>query len=249
MPTHGEMIDEISRRLPKSFTRKQLINAIIEKYGRVRAINIDSLSTDISGCCVNLTSHGSLPSLPLILVSLGQGKYRRYNSVSDRNLNLYLKKGGKKPKIERRGGVVRKARIDSPKAEVYSYNGAERVLREKGLLGEVRQIVDSIHSINHNHIQDLFSQKGWDVEYKIHSRVRWAWDAYKDRVPVSIELSLIDAVHRDFLRLLLWDYEDKVDAVVYITSTNREPKFKNVKRDLEIFRPIFKIPVLLIGLS
>ncbi|GAH37509.1 unnamed protein product, partial [marine sediment metagenome] len=161
----------------------------------------------------------------------------------------YLNKFGKKPKIEMRSGVVHKARIDSPKAEVYSYNDAERVLREKGLLSEVWQIVDSIHSINHNQIQDLFSQKGWDVEYKIHPRVRWAWDAYKDRVPVSIELSLIDAVHRDFLRLLLWDYDDKVDAVVYITSKNREPKFKNVKRDLEIFRPIFKIPVLLIGLS
>jgi len=135
----------------------------------------------------------------------------------------------------------------SSKAIYYNYLNAEEILRKKGLLDEVYQIITDIEKVDHRGIQSLFAQKGWNIEHIIHPHVRWAWDAYKDKVPVSIELSLIDAVHRDLLRLL-WNHENKVDAVVYITSTFKEPKFENVKRDLEIFRPIFDVPVLLIGL-
>jgi len=136
----------------------------------------------------------------------------------------------------------------SSKAVFYNYLNAVQILRKKGLLDEVYQIIAEIDKVDHKKIQYLFKQNGWEIEHIIHPQVRWAWDAYKDNVPVSIELSLIDAVHRDLLRLLLWSHENKVDAVVYITSTFKEPKFKNVKRDLEIFRPIFDVPVLLIGL-
>ena len=90
MPTHSEMINEISRDLSEPFTRDQLINAIVERYGHVRSINIQSLGTDITGCCVNLKSHRSLPGLPLILVSLGRGKYRRYYPSTDQRLRGLL---------------------------------------------------------------------------------------------------------------------------------------------------------------
>ena len=66
---------------------------------------------------------------------------------------------------------------------------------------------------------------------------------------VSIEFSLIDAVHSDFLSILLWKYMDKVDALVHITTTFREPKFDNVKRDIEIFKSIIDVSILLIGLG
>jgi len=245
------MIDSISKTLSQPFTKKQLINAIKEKYGKMRRINVDSLGTDIAGCCVNLKSHRSLPDLPLILVSLGRGTYRRYNPKTDKQLNRYQ---SRTKKIVRTHESVRLTpqpvrNQSSLKVLLYNHYDAEQILKNKGLLNEVHQIVKDINSVDHKHIQNLFSQKGWDLEHEIHPKVRWAWDAYKDKIPVSIELSLIDAVHRDLLRLILWKHENKVDAVVYITSTFKEPKFENVKRDLEIFRPIFDLPVLLIGLG
>jgi len=60
---------------------------------------------------------------------------------------------------------------------------------------------------------------------------------------------LIDAVHRDFLRASLAKKHGDLDALVYITSTYKEPKFHNVKRDIEIFNEILSFPILLIGLT
>jgi len=87
------------------------------------------------------------------------------------------------------------------------------------------------------------------VEKRIFSEVVWAWDAYKDKVAVSVELSLIDAVHRDFLRAILAQKRGDLDVLVYVTSTFREPKFHNVRRDIEIFKEILTIPILLVGLK
>jgi cytochrome c-type biogenesis protein CcmH/NrfF len=250
MPTHGEMINEVSRELPEPFTKKQLTDAIIEKYGNIRSIDPNSLGTDISGCCVNLKTHYHLPNLPLILVSLGGGLYRRYNPRTDKKLNIYLEQDSQEPKITKSTKKsLEQIKSLSTKANYYEYNGSKAVLERKGLMEEIKQIVKDIKRVDHNHIQGLFANRGWDIEYPIHPAVSWAWDAYKNQVPVSIELSLIDAVHRDLLRLLLWEYENKVDAMVYLTSTSKEPKFKNVKRDLDIFKPILKVPLLLIGLS
>jgi hypothetical protein len=86
------------------------------------------------------------------------------------------------------------------------------------------------------------------VEHRIFSGTAWGWDAYKDKVAVSVELSLIDAVHRDFLRAILAQKKGDLDVLVYVTSTFKEPKFQNVKRDIEIFKEILPVPILLIGL-
>ena len=69
------------------------------------------------------------------------------------------------------------------------------------------------------------------------------------QVAVSVELSLIDAVHRDFLRAILAQKRGKLDALIYVTSTFKEPKFRNVKRDIEIFDEILTVPILLVGLT
>lgn len=37
--------------------------------------------------------------------------------------------------------------------------------------------------------------------------------------------------------------------LIVITTTSKEPKFENVKRDIEIFKPILDVPILLIGLE
>ena len=64
-----------------------------------------------------------------------------------------------------------------------------------------------------------------------------------------MELSLIDAVHRDFLRAVLAQKREKLNALIYVTSTFKEPKFRNVKRDIKIFDEILTVPILLVGLT
>ena len=87
------------------------------------------------------------------------------------------------------------------------------------------------------------------MEKRIFPETTWAWDAYKDKVAVSVELSLIDAVHRDFLRAILTHRHGDLDVLIYVTSTFKEPKFHNVKRDIDIFSEILTVPILLAGLT
>lgn len=94
-PTHAEMIDEVTKELKEPFTRKQIIEAIVKRYSQIRPISKDSLSVDISGCCVNLKSRRQLPDLPQLLVAISRGKYRRFNPKTDGGL---IGKTGVSPK-------------------------------------------------------------------------------------------------------------------------------------------------------
>ena len=85
-PTHAEMIDAVTRELKEPFTRKQIIDEVIKKFSTKRPINIDSLGTDIAGCCVNLRSHKHLPDLPYLLVAIDRGVYRRFNPKTNTKL-------------------------------------------------------------------------------------------------------------------------------------------------------------------
>jgi len=254
MPTHGEMIGEVSKELTEPFTMKEFTDAIIKRFMSVRRINRESLKTDILGCCVNMKSHRSLPDLPLILFSLGRkGErrlLRRYNLATDRHVNLYLGSEENIKPCKTKGAKDTTPISDHVRAIYYDFNNAKEKLQEKGLLSEIHQIVKSITKVDHRNIQEAFRKTGWKIEYKIHHEVNWAWDAYKDQIPVSIELSLIDAVHRDFLRLLLWEKQGRVDAMVYVTAIeSKEVKYGNVKRDLNIFSSLIRTPILLIGLK
>lgn len=131
----------------------------------------------------------------------------------------------------------------------YVYRNADMVLDGKNLLREVFEISNTITKIDHKAIKDSFLARGWTVENSVLPESRWGWDAYKDKVVVSIEFSLIDAAHRDFLRVMLWKHMNMVDAMVYVTSISRAPKFEEVKREIETFEPILDIPILLIGLD
>ncbi len=135
------------------------------------------------------------------------------------------------------------------KFELFIYRKADGILEEKGLYHEVKTVLRSIRRVDHKEIQEAFDGKGWLLEYRIFPEASWTWDAYKDGVAVSIELSLIDAVHRDFLRAILGKQRGELDVLVYVTSTYKEPKFYNVKRDIEIFSEILTIPILLVGLT
>ena len=133
--------------------------------------------------------------------------------------------------------------------ELFVYKDADKVLESKGLLQEVKTILGSISKVDHNEIQELFSLWNWSLERYITKETTWRWDAYKDKVAVSIELSLIDAVHRDFLRAILAQKRGTLEVLVYVTSTFKEPKFHNVKRDIEIFEEVLTVPILLVGLT
>lgn len=133
--------------------------------------------------------------------------------------------------------------------ELFVFKDSDKILEEKGLFQEVKTILQNIKRVNHREIQAEFYNRGWTIEKRIFSEVTWAWDAYKDKVAVSVELSLIDAVHRDFLRAILAQKHGDLDALVYVTSTFKEPKFHNVKRDIDIFREILTFPILLVGLA
>ena len=133
--------------------------------------------------------------------------------------------------------------------KIFTYRDADKILENNGLLQEVKSILLSASKVDHDEIQEWFRIWGWTLERYILKEVAWRWDAYKDKVAVSIELSLIDAVHRDFLRAILAQKRGKLDVLVYVTSTFKEPKFRNVKRDIDIFKEILPVPILLIGLT
>lgn len=133
--------------------------------------------------------------------------------------------------------------------ELFAFKDADKILDSKGLLQEVKSIMSQILFVKHTAIQEAFRKSGWSLENYIFKETLWRWDAYKDKTAVSVELSLIDAVHRDFLRAMLAHKKGLVDALLYVTSMSKEPKFQNVRRDIEIFKEILDVPILLIGLE
>ena len=134
------------------------------------------------------------------------------------------------------------------KFELFIYRKADKLLEEKGLYQEVKETLREVRTVDHKEIQEAFAEKGWMKEHQICPKAPWTWDACKNKTALSIELSLIDAVHRDLLRASLAKKHGDLDVLVYITSTYKEPKFHNVKRDIEIFNEILTYPILLIGL-
>lgn len=90
MPTHGEMINRVSKQFSGTFSSEELVDEIIKQYGNSRSIDKNSLMTDVAGCCVNLKSHKHLLDLPLCLVQVSRGLYHRYDPKKDRHLNLHI---------------------------------------------------------------------------------------------------------------------------------------------------------------
>jgi len=144
---------------------------------------------------------------------------------------------------------MRRGDIVTVEIEIFAYRDADKALRSKGLLRELKEILQNVKRVDHKEIQSEFSRRGWKIEKRIFNEAAWAWDAYKDKVAVSVELSLIDAVHRDFLRAILARKQGDLDVLVYVVSTFKEPKFQNVKRDIGIFEEILDMPILLVGLT
>jgi hypothetical protein len=151
---------------------------------------------------------------------------------------------------------VRSTNISKPKTEAklmnftqHIYNDADKILKKKDLFEEIMKVLGWIQRIDRDEIKAQFYIWGWTREYQIFPESTWVWDAYKDKVAVSVELSLVDAVNRDFLNAILAQKRGELDVLVCVTSTINEPKFEIVQRDIEFFKEILPVPILLIGLT
>lgn len=198
-----------------------------------------TVSTAMSDLSVNGPPSSLYPMSRRFLLRIGRGRYELYDVTKHK-----AKEG-----TERTSSLKRKRMLKKKKVQLYTFRDPDKLLQKKRLFEEVKDILTSINRVNHREIQAKFYNRGWTIEKRIFPEVAWAWDAYKDKVAVSIELSLIDAVHRDFLRAILAQRRGELDVLVYVTSTFKEPKFHNVKRDIAIFKEILTVPVLLVGLT
>ena len=136
--------------------------------------------------------------------------------------------------------------------EVFSFRGAEEILQRKGQLSTILQaasLTDLSSADNHDKIQHFLHKNMWDVEVSLFPVATYKLDAFKEKTAVEIERSLIDAVHTSLFRCL-WAYANKkLDLLVFIVPTYKEPKFEQVKRDLEEFKETIPYPVYLVGVA
>ncbi len=140
------------------------------------------------------------------------------------------------------------------KAQFYEHRGASAVLQRKGLLTEIHDVVSRIPSLGsgtHDMVSGLLGAKKWQLKARLLPGTGYTQDAFKEGVMVEIDLrgSLLDSVHRNFLRAQELFNRRTVEALVQITETERDPKFSNMKRDIEAFSSVLTVPIYLVGLS
>jgi len=140
------------------------------------------------------------------------------------------------------------------KFECFSYNGAIKILDVKRLLGEVNEVVGEVTAPLGTPavrvISGLLARKGWALEVNLLEETDYKHDAFKEGVLVEIDLrgSLIDSVHRNFLRAQELYNRKEIEVLVQIVEVDREPKFSKVRRDIAVFKSVLSIPIYLIGL-
>lgn len=59
---------------------------------------------------------------------------------------------------------------------------------------------------------------------------------------------MIDAVHRNFIRVQEVHNRGLIDVFVQIVEMERAPKFGAIQRDIVAFKSVLKVPIYLIGL-
>jgi hypothetical protein len=135
---------------------------------------------------------------------------------------------------------------------VFSFRGAEEILQKKGQLPTILQaasITDLSSTDTHDKIQHFLHKNMWDVEVSLFPVPTYKLDAFKEKTAIEIERSLIGAVHTCLFRCL-WAYDKKqLDVLVFIVPTYKEPKFEQVKRDIEEFKDVIPYPVYLVGVA
>jgi hypothetical protein len=135
---------------------------------------------------------------------------------------------------------------------IFSFKGAEEILQRKGQLSTIlnaASLTDLSSMDEHDKIQHFLHKNMWDVEVSLFPVATYKLDAFKEKTAIEIERSLIDAIHRSLFSCLWAFARKKLDVLVFIVPTYKEPKFEQVKRDLQDFNEIIPYPVYLIGVA
>jgi len=141
-----------------------------------------------------------------------------------------------------------------PQSERFDYNGAAKIIEAKGLLDEINEVIAEVApplGTRAVHIVSAFlARKDWDLEVNLLTDTAYRHDAFKQGVLVEIDLhgSLLDSVHRNFLRAQELYNRKHVEVLIQIVEVNREPKFSKMRRDIAVFKSVLSVPIYLIGL-
>ena len=135
----------------------------------------------------------------------------------------------------------------------FSHDRGEEILKTKGLLREINDVFEmmKLEDVKHELIQSFFQNKGWEKEKYVLNEKNWRWDLYRDKVAMSIEFTGgIENINRDLLRALLLKHINRIDVLVFITTTHiNNPVYENVKDQIKFFAPILNLPICLLGLK
>ena len=135
------------------------------------------------------------------------------------------------------------------KSECFDYNGAAKIIEAKGILDEISEVIAQLDRPVGRVIQGLLGYKGWELEVNLLKETDYRHDAFKQGVLVEIDLgTLLDSVHRNFLRAQELYNRKCVEVLIQIVGVNREPKFSKMKRDIAAFKSVLSVPIYLIGL-
>jgi hypothetical protein len=188
--------------------------------------------------CQESTSSFFLPE-DRVLTKTGQGKYALKETVVPElpETNVESTKAVSGSGIERR---------------IYSFREAEEILQRKGQLPTILQaasLTDLSSKDDHDKIQHFLHKNLWDIEVSLFPVITYKLDAFKEKTAIEIERSPIDAIHRSLFRCLWANAKKQLDVLVFIVPTYKEPKFEQVKRDMQEFKDIIPYPVYLIGVA
>jgi hypothetical protein len=228
-----EIIVEALTALGGSGSVSEVKHYLKLKYGREWK-HIETVMADLS--------EGSQSSFFLpedrVLRRIGPGKYA-------------LKTQGGSESQEAKVDRLSKAASDLlVERKFFSFRDAEAVLKRKGQLSTVldaASLTDLSSKEDHKRVQHFLYKNRWDIEVSLFPVITYKLDAFKEKTGIEIERSLIDAIHRSLFRCL-WAYAKKqLDVLVFIVPTYKEPKFEQVKRDIQEFGEIIPYPVYVIG--
>ena len=227
-------IVEAITTLGGSGTVTEVREYIKSKYGKDWK-DIEKIMDDL---CQESESSFFLPE-DRVLTKIGQGKYSLKETVVPElpETNVESTKAVSGSGIERR---------------VFSFRGAKEILQRKGQLSTILQaasLTDLSSKGDHDKIQHFLHKNLWDIEVSLFPVITYKLDAFKEKTAIEIERSLIDAIHRSLFRCLWANAKKQLDVLVLIVPTYKEPKFEQVKRDIQEFKEIIPYPVYLIGVA
>ena len=229
-----DSIVEALNALGGSGTATQVRDYIKSNYGKDWR-DIEKVMDDL---CQESSSSFFLPE-DRVLTKIGQGKYALSGTTA--------------PELPEENVEVSKGLSDLDMTrKVFSFRGAEELLQKKGQLSTIIQaaaLTDLSSTDNHDKMQHFLHKNKWDIEVSLFPVAAYKLDAFKEKTAIEIERSLIDAVHRSLFRCLLAYAKNQLDVLVFIVPTYKEPKFEQVKRDLQEFKDIIPYPVYLVGVT